>query len=47
VRVFHRAWALMALTGASAGLLAVALGRVRARHVGVGAAEEPVVVEAA
>ena len=47
VRMFHRAWALMALTGASAGLLAVALGRVRARHVGVAAADEPVAAEAA
>lgn len=30
---YHRAWALMALTGALAGLTGLALGRVRARHV--------------
>jgi EmrB/QacA subfamily drug resistance transporter len=31
---FERAWALMALTGAVAGLIGVALGRVRARYAG-------------
>jgi EmrB/QacA subfamily drug resistance transporter len=31
---FQRAWALMALTGALAGLTGVALGRVRARYAG-------------
>jgi EmrB/QacA subfamily drug resistance transporter len=31
---YQRAWALMALTGAVAGLTGLALGRVRARHVG-------------
>jgi hypothetical protein len=36
--VYHRAWALMALTGAVAGLTALALGRVRARHMGEPAA---------
>jgi EmrB/QacA subfamily drug resistance transporter len=47
---FQRAWALMALTGAVAGLTAVALGRVRARHggelardaVGLAAETEPI-----
>jgi hypothetical protein len=34
VHVFHRAWALMALTGAAAGLIGLGLGRVRARHAG-------------
>ena len=29
---FHRAWALIALTGAIASLVAISLGRVRARH---------------
>jgi EmrB/QacA subfamily drug resistance transporter len=33
---YHRAWGLIALTGAVAGLLGLALGRVRARH-----ADEP------
>lgn len=33
VHAFHRAWLLMVVTGAVAGLLALALGRVRARHV--------------
>ena len=33
VTSFHRAWLLMIATGAAAGLLALALGRVRARHV--------------
>jgi Na+/melibiose symporter-like transporter len=32
LHVFHRAWALMALTGAIAALAGLALGRVRARH---------------
>jgi MFS family permease len=36
LHVFHRAWALMALTGAIAALTGLALGRVRARH-----ADEP------
>src|ERR687887_1120656 len=34
VHVFHRAWALMALTGAIAAVAGLALGRVRARHAG-------------
>ncbi len=33
LQAFHRAWLLMAATGATAGLLALALGRVRARDV--------------
>jgi EmrB/QacA subfamily drug resistance transporter len=33
VDAFHHAWLLMAATGLGAGLLAVGLGRVRARHV--------------
>jgi EmrB/QacA subfamily drug resistance transporter len=37
LHLFHRAWALMALTGAVAALAGVGLGRVRARHAG----EEP------
>lgn len=32
LHVFHRAWALVGLTELSAGLLGIALGRVRARH---------------
>lgn len=32
LHVYHRAWALMALTGALAGLTGLALGRVRARE---------------
>jgi EmrB/QacA subfamily drug resistance transporter len=36
LHVFHRAWALIALTGAVAAVTGVALGRVRARH-----ADEP------
>jgi EmrB/QacA subfamily drug resistance transporter len=32
LHLFHRAWALMALTGAVAALTGLALGRVRARH---------------
>jgi EmrB/QacA subfamily drug resistance transporter len=32
--VFHRAWGLMALTGALSGLIGLMLGRVRARDVG-------------
>jgi len=43
LHVFHRAWALIALTGAIAAVTGLALGRVRARHAG----EEPVPVEAA
>jgi EmrB/QacA subfamily drug resistance transporter len=34
VHVYHRAWVLMALTGAVAGLTGLALGRVRARYAG-------------
>jgi EmrB/QacA subfamily drug resistance transporter len=37
LHLFHRAWALMALTGAVASVAGLALGRVRARHAG----EEP------
>jgi EmrB/QacA subfamily drug resistance transporter len=37
LHLFHRAWALIALTGALAAIIGVALGRVRARHAG----EEP------
>jgi MFS family permease len=49
VHTFHQAWALMAATGASAGLMAIALGRVRARDVEVAPAEQPqvAVIEAA
>jgi EmrB/QacA subfamily drug resistance transporter len=32
LHVFHRAWALIGLTELTAGLLGIALGRVRARH---------------
>lgn len=38
VQAFHRAWMLMTATGATAALLALALGRVRARHVEAGEA---------
>jgi EmrB/QacA subfamily drug resistance transporter len=34
LHLFHRAWALMALTGAIAAVTALALGRVRASHPG-------------
>jgi EmrB/QacA subfamily drug resistance transporter len=34
LHVFHRAWTLMALTGAVAAVLGLALGRVHARHAG-------------
>src|SRR5262245_19124262 len=34
VHLFHRAWALIGLTGAVAAILGVALGRVRARETG-------------
>jgi EmrB/QacA subfamily drug resistance transporter len=34
VHLFHRAWALMAITGAVAAVIGLALGRVRARHAG-------------
>jgi len=37
LHLFHRAWALIALTGCLAAVTGVALGRVRARHAG----EEP------
>ena len=43
LHAYHRAWALMALTGALAGLIGLALGRVRARHVGAVADGEAVV----
>jgi hypothetical protein len=33
VHTFHRAWLMMAATGAGAALVAAILGRVRARHV--------------
>jgi hypothetical protein len=42
LHVFHRAWALMALTGALAAITGLALGRVRARHAG----EEPAAASA-
>jgi EmrB/QacA subfamily drug resistance transporter len=35
VTVFHRAWSLVALSGLLAALISIALGRVRARDVGV------------
>ena len=38
---FRRAWTLIAVTGAVAALTAVALGRVRARHVAELALSEP------
>jgi EmrB/QacA subfamily drug resistance transporter len=41
LHVFHRAWALVALTGAATGLIGLALGRVRARHAGEEARDEP------
>jgi MFS family permease len=41
--LFHRAWALIALTGAIAAITGLALGRVRARHTG----EEPATSAAA
>ena len=44
--VYHRAWMLMAVTGAVAALIALALGRVRARHVGDEAIALPLVAEA-
>jgi len=34
LHVYHRAWALMALTGLVSGLTGIALGRVRARYAG-------------
>jgi EmrB/QacA subfamily drug resistance transporter len=34
LHLFHRAWALIALTGAAAAVTGIALGRVRARHAG-------------
>jgi EmrB/QacA subfamily drug resistance transporter len=34
VHLFHRTWALIALTGAVAAVIGLALGRVRARHAG-------------
>jgi hypothetical protein len=34
VHLFHRAWTLMAITGAVAAVIGLALGRVRARHAG-------------
>jgi EmrB/QacA subfamily drug resistance transporter len=47
VHAFHRAWALMVATGLSAGALAAALGRVRARDVEIAPAGEPAAAEAA
>ena len=41
LHVFHRAWALMALTGMAAALAGLALGRVRARYAGEELALEP------
>jgi EmrB/QacA subfamily drug resistance transporter len=41
VDAFHRAWTLIAATGLAAGLLGLALGRVRARHVEAPAAAAP------
>jgi EmrB/QacA subfamily drug resistance transporter len=43
LHLFHRAWALMALTGGIAAITGVALGRVRARHGG----EEPIATASA
>jgi EmrB/QacA subfamily drug resistance transporter len=43
LHLFHRAWALIALTGAIAAITGLALGRVRARHTG----EEPAASAAA
>jgi len=40
IHVYHRAWALMALTGAAAAVIGLALGRVRARHAGEEAHDE-------
>jgi hypothetical protein len=34
LHLFHRAWTLMALTGATAAVTALALGHVRASHTG-------------
>ncbi len=34
LHLFHRAWTLIAVTGAAAAIAGVALGRVRARHAG-------------
>jgi len=34
LHVFHRAWAIIALTGAVAAVAGVFLGRVRARYAG-------------
>jgi EmrB/QacA subfamily drug resistance transporter len=42
LHVFHRSWALIAVTGAAAAIAGLALGRVRARHAG----EEAVAVAA-
>jgi EmrB/QacA subfamily drug resistance transporter len=41
LHLFHRAWTLIAVTGAAAAIAGVALGRVRARHAGE---EAPAVV---
>jgi EmrB/QacA subfamily drug resistance transporter len=42
LHLFHRAWAPMVITGAVAGLTGLALGRVRARHVGAAEEDEAV-----
>jgi Ca2+/Na+ antiporter len=46
LHAYHRAWTLMAVTGAVAALTALALGRVRARHAGDEATALPLVAEA-
>jgi EmrB/QacA subfamily drug resistance transporter len=43
LELFHRAWGLIALTGAIAAIAGVALGKVRARHAGEEPAPVPVV----
>jgi EmrB/QacA subfamily drug resistance transporter len=45
LHVFHRAWGLMALTGALSGLIGLLLGRVRARDVGEAATTAAVAAE--
>jgi EmrB/QacA subfamily drug resistance transporter len=45
LHVFHRAWGLMALTGALSGLIGLLLGRVRARNVGDAATTAAVAAE--
>jgi EmrB/QacA subfamily drug resistance transporter len=46
LQVFHRAWALIALTGAVAAVTGIALGRVRARHGDEQPAQSPVAAAA-